>query len=57
MPDAYEILNFLNHKVADGTLDFDGDGVPNREDARPANSAIGRLSISITAPGNGTSLP
>ncbi len=57
MPDAYEILNYLDHKVANGTLDFDGDGVPNREDARPANPSVGRLSISITAPGNGASLP
>ncbi len=58
MPDAYEVLNYLNYKVANGALaDFDGDGVPDREDARPANAGIGRLSISITAPGNGVILP
>lgn len=57
MADAYEVLNYLNPKVADGTLDLDGDGIPNREDARPKNPAIGRLSISITSPGNGNAIP
>ena len=58
MPDAYEVLNYLNWKVADGALaDLDGDGIPNREDARPNNAAIGRLTISITAPGDGLIYP
>lgn len=54
MPDAYEVLNYLDHKVANGALaDFDGDGVPDREDARPKNPAVGRLSITITTPNEG----
>lgn len=58
MPDAYEVLNYLDYKVTNAALaDFDGDGVPDREDARPANVSIGRLSISITSPSNGGALP
>lgn len=58
MPDAYEVLNYLNHKVANGVLaDFDGDLIPDREDARPGNPAFGRLSIIITSPGNGNAIP
>jgi hypothetical protein len=57
MPDAYEVLNFLNHKSNDGLLDLDGDGIPNREDARPHDQSIGRLTISITTPLDGTIVP
>lgn len=57
MPDAYEVFNYLNPNVVDGDLDRDGDSIPNREDARPNDSAIGRLSISIASPINGAILP
>jgi hypothetical protein len=57
MPDAYEVLNFLDHKTNDGLLDLDGDGIPNREDARPHDQNIGRLTISITTPLDGTIVP
>jgi hypothetical protein len=56
MVDAYEVLNLLDHKVADGTLDRDGDGVINERDARPKDAAIGQLNISITTPANGSTV-
>lgn len=40
---------------ADG--DADGDGVPNKKDARPDDPLVGQLSITITAPVNGATLP
>ena len=57
MPDAYEVLNYLNHKLNDGLLDLDGDSIPNREDARPHDAAIGRMTISITTPLDGAVIP
>ncbi len=57
MADAYEVLNFLNHKANDGLLDLDGDGVPNREDARPHEASIGRMTITITTPLDGAVIP
>lgn len=57
MSDAYEILNGLNPHDGDGSLDLDGDGIPNAEDARPNDPATGRLSIAITAPTDNSILP
>jgi len=34
-------------------IDFDGDGVPEWQDAQPANSNVGILSITIDSPTNG----
>ncbi len=57
MPDGYEIANGLNPLVDDTLLDFDGDLIPNREDARPNDINIGRLTISISTPTNGATIP
>ena len=57
MSDAYEILNGLNPQVADGSLDLDGDGIANGEDAHPNDPATGRLSIVITTPTDNSILP
>ncbi len=57
MPDGYELANGLNPLVDDTLLDFDGDLIPNREDARPSDINIGRLTISISTPANGGTLP
>jgi hypothetical protein len=37
--------------------DDDGDGVSNWMDANPTNAAIGALSVTITYPGNGATVP
>jgi len=55
--DGYEIANGLNPNLNDTAADLDSDGVPNKEDARPNNSAIGRLTITIIAPLNGVTVP
>ncbi len=47
----------LNPLLTDGALDLDGDGIVNREDARPNNPTIGRLSIVITTPTDNGILP
>lgn len=57
MSNFYEYWNQLNPTMYDADEDRDGDGIPNREDARPANASIGRLSISIANPANGNILP
>ena len=57
LSNLYEFYNGLNPRVADGTTDLDGDGVSNREDARPNNASIGRLSIVITTPVHNTQIP
>lgn len=57
MSDAYEILHSLNPQVADGSLDLDGDGIANGEDARPNDPATGRLSVVITTPADSSILP
>lgn len=57
MIDGYEITMGLNPLLSDGTSDKDGDLVINQEDARPNDSAIGRLSVAITTPGNNSILP
>jgi hypothetical protein len=57
MFDGYELANGLNPKIADGSADLDGDGVPNNEDARPAETPIGRAFIIIDAPLDGAVIP
>jgi hypothetical protein len=46
----------LNPHSNDATGDLDNDTIPNNEDARPNNPAIGRLGISISSPANGSTL-
>ena len=53
MSDVYEIQMGLNPFLADGTAQKDSDGVPNNQDARPNDSVIGRLSITINTPASG----
>jgi len=57
MPDGYELANGLNPLVDDTLLDFDGDLIPNREDSRPNDINSGRLTISISTPANGGTIP
>jgi hypothetical protein len=37
--------------------DLDGDGIPNYQDSRPNDDAIGAMSITITTPANSTTIP
>ena len=55
LPDGWEVAMGLNPNVADANGDADGDGVPNKEDARPNNPAIGRLTVTIQTPADGSS--
>lgn len=57
MLNGYEVFNFLDPLINDGLLHLDGDGVPNREDARPNDQMRGRLAVTIITPGNGNVLP
>lgn len=57
LSDGYELANALNPLVNDGGMDLDGDGVVNREDARPSDINIGRLTINISAPTDGGTIP
>lgn len=57
MSDAYEIANGLNPIVDDTLLDFDGDLIPNREDTRPNDINFGRLTINISTPTDGATIP
>ncbi len=36
-----------------GTDDFDGDGVPDYQDARPFDPSVGTLTVTIESPANG----
>ena len=38
------------------TADWDGDGIPNYQDAQPNSAAIGRLTITIQFPTNGATV-
>ena len=38
------------------TLDLDGDGVPNSQDARPFDPSIGILRVTIESPANGSNV-
>jgi hypothetical protein len=42
--------------AADPDGDADGDGVPNKQDARPADPTVGRLNITITTPADGSTI-
>lgn len=57
MPDGYEIANGLNPLADDTLSDLDGDLIPNREDALPNDINIGRLTINISAPTDGGTIP
>ncbi len=57
MSDGYELANGLNPHLDDGLLDLDGDGIVNRQDARPNDVSIGQLAISISTPTNGGTIP
>ncbi len=57
MSDGYELANGLDPRSNDTMLDKDGDLIPNREDARPNDINIGRLTISISTPANGGNFP
>jgi hypothetical protein len=50
LPDGYELAFGLNPFAADAAGDLDGDGVPNREDADPANAEATRLRVVIDSP-------
>jgi hypothetical protein len=54
--DAWEIATFGTFGMP-GAGDSDGDGIPDREDAAPFNPAVGRLSITISTPVNGSTNP
>ena len=56
MPDHYELAFGLDPALSDGDADQDGDGVPNKEDARPAAAGVGRLSITVAHPLPGSTL-
>ena len=55
LPDGYEAAFGLDPLLADALADKDGDGVPNQEDARPADATVGHLTVSIAAPASGSS--
>jgi hypothetical protein len=38
------------------TADWDSDGIPNYQDAQPNNAAVGRLTITIQFPTNGSTV-
>jgi hypothetical protein len=57
LPDGWEIAMGLNPLVNDAGNDLDGDGVPNNQDARPNNPAVGRLTVTIQTPADGSSHP
>ncbi len=57
MHDGYELANGLNPLLNDGNLDLDGDSVPNREDSRPNDVNSGRLTVTISTPANGGTIP
>ncbi|NJK91337.1 MAG: LamG domain-containing protein [Blastochloris sp.] len=56
MSNFYEYKYGLNQLIDDSGGDKDGDGVLNKHDARPNNTAIGALTITITSPSNGVTL-
>jgi hypothetical protein len=56
LPDGWELAYGLNPLLVDSLADFDGDGVLNQEDARPANAVVGRLHIAIQDPIQGSAL-
>lgn len=57
LPDGYELAFALDPFANDASADADGDGVPNREDARPNAAGIGRLAVSIATPLAGSTIP
>lgn len=57
MSDGYEARFGLNPLAADASGDADGDLIINAEDANPADPSIGRMSIEIITPADGSILP
>jgi len=57
MPDGHEARFGLDPNTADADRDLDGDLITNAEDANPADPLIGRLSLQIVNPSNGTTIP
>lgn len=57
MPDGYELANGLNSLIDDTLLDLDGDLIANGEDARPNDGNFGRVTVSISAPIDGATIP
>lgn len=53
----YEFRNQLNPIQDDANGDRDGDGVPNREDARPNDATLGRVSVVILDPIHNSVVP
>jgi hypothetical protein len=57
LTNAYETAHGTDPRVAGAPGDFDGDGIPNDHDARPTSAAVGQLSVTITSPANGATIP
>jgi hypothetical protein len=55
--DRFEVLNGLDPRVADASLDLDHDGVVNFEDAEPSNPSVGRFTVTIASPIDGGNYP
>jgi hypothetical protein len=56
MSNLYKYRMGLNPLKNESLNDRDGDGVTNNQDARPNDSAIGRLTVVITAPAMGSTV-
>lgn len=50
LPDGYEIGNGMDALTACSACDFDGDGVVDSKDGRPADPSVGLMQITITNP-------
>ncbi|MBW8780721.1 MAG: sugar-binding protein [Verrucomicrobia bacterium] len=57
MSNLYKYSMSLNPLVNEGSNDKDADGISNQEDARPNNNTIGRLTVTIAAPLDGSVFP
>jgi hypothetical protein len=57
MKNSYEIINGLNPRLNDAAGDLDSDGVVNSRDSRPNSITFGQITISISTPLNGSTLP
>ena len=57
MPDMWELAYGLNPLIRDAEGDLDADGVSNSNDARPNQSSVGSITVTITAPLTGVIIP
>lgn len=56
LPDSWELQHFGNlSQQAAGQ--FDGDGIPNGQDANPTDPGVGSINIHITTPPDGSTIP